>query len=325
MIVPDKLQFGDEIRIIAPAKSLSVISPEVRDLAFERLNGMGFKVTFSKHVEEIDDFSSSSVESRINDIHEAFKDKRVKGVLAALGGYNSNQLLDRLDYALIRQNPKILCGYSDITALQNAIWAKTYLVTYSGPNFATFGCLKGIDYVINSFQQCLCTNSPIPLIAAEEWSEDKWHLDQNNRIFQKNTGYWLIQEGQSTGTILGGHFLTFSLLRGTDYFPLIDGAVLFLEGESDMNPALFDQQLQSLVQLPGIENLKGIVLGRFPTRTGITQSILSKIFETKDELSQIPVIANVDFGHTMPILTFPIGGKVDLSANSSRCSITIKH
>lgn len=323
MIVPDKLQPGDEIRVVAPSKSLSVLTQDIRNLALERLSELGFKVTFSKHAEEADDFSSSSVEYRVEDLHTAFKDKKVKAVLAAIGGFNSNQLLDHLDYALIRQNPKILCGYSDLTALQNAIWAKTYLVTYSGPNFSTFGCLKGIDYVIEYFQRCLCDSFPYNLSPAQEWSEDKWHSDQEKRTFLKNTGYWLIQEGQCSGTILGGHLVTFSLLRGTDYFPLIDGTVLFLEGESSLTPALFDQQLQALIHQPGFENVRGVVIGRFPNSSGITQQLLTKIFETKDELSNIPVIANVDFGHTMPIVTFPIGGKAELSANASQCSIQI--
>ena len=130
-MIPDKLKKGDEIRVISPARSLSIISQEMRDIAIKRLTDIGFKVTYAKHVEEKDDFNSSSIKSRVDDLHSAFKDKNVKGILTVIGGFNSNQILRYLDYDLIKQNPKILCGFSDITALSNAIYRKTGLVTYS--------------------------------------------------------------------------------------------------------------------------------------------------------------------------------------------------
>src|SRR3989344_2289098 len=132
-MVPNKLKQGDEIRIISPARSMSIISQDVRNIAKGRLEKLGFKVTFSKNIEESDEFNSSSIISRVDDIHEAFSNKNIKAVLTTIGGFNSNQLLKYLDYDLIKSNPKILCGYSDITSLQNAVYAKTGLVTYSGP------------------------------------------------------------------------------------------------------------------------------------------------------------------------------------------------
>jgi len=144
MIIPPKLKQGDEIRIIAPSRSMAIISQEVRDIAIKRLEKLGFKITFSKNCEEIDDFNSSSIKSRIEDLHNAFRDKNVKGILTAVGGFNSNQILKYLDYNLIKNNPKILCGLSDITALQNAITSKTGLITYSGPHISMFGMIEGI-------------------------------------------------------------------------------------------------------------------------------------------------------------------------------------
>jgi len=137
MLIPEKLHKGDEIRVIAPARSLSLLNEEIINLAQERLLKLGFKVTFAYNCREKDLFLSSSIDSRVKDIHEAFRDQNVKAILTATGGFNSNQLLNYLDYDLIRNNPKILCGYSDITALLNAIMAKTGLVTYSGRIFLT--------------------------------------------------------------------------------------------------------------------------------------------------------------------------------------------
>ena len=116
---------------------------------------MGLNVSFSNNCEERDIFDSSSTESRLKDIHEAFADQKVKAILTTIGGCNSIHLLKGLDYKLIKQNPKILCGYSDITTLQNAILAKTGLITFSGPHFSTFGCLQGIEYIIDYFKRCL--------------------------------------------------------------------------------------------------------------------------------------------------------------------------
>lgn len=118
-IFPNKLKNGDEVRIVAPSMSLSTIEPENIDLATQKLESLGLKVTFGKHVYENDIFLSSSIQSRIDDLHQAFLDENVKGILAVRGGSNANQLLKYLDYDLIKQNPKVFCGYSDITALQN--------------------------------------------------------------------------------------------------------------------------------------------------------------------------------------------------------------
>ncbi len=194
-MIPTKLKKGDEIRVISPSCSLSIVSNENRKLAIKRLTDMGFQVTFSKYADEIDRFASSSISSRVQDLHEAFRDPNVKAILTTLGGYNSNGLLKYLDFDLIRENPKFFCGYSDITALNNAIYAKTGLVTYSGPHFSSFGMEKGLHYTADYFLQCLTANEPIEIIPAETWSDDSWYMDQENREFIKNEGYVPIQKG----------------------------------------------------------------------------------------------------------------------------------
>ncbi len=138
-IFPSKLQRGDTIAIIAPSRSFSILSSSCIEIANQRFQKLGLQVVFGKYIQEIDAFASSSIESRIADLHWAFSDPSIKAIFTVLGGFNSNQLLPYIDWDLIKNNPKILCGYSDITALQNAIFANTGLVTYSGPHYSSFG------------------------------------------------------------------------------------------------------------------------------------------------------------------------------------------
>ena len=132
-IFANKLIPGDEVRVVAPSLSLKLVSPDNIARATQCLQSLGLKVTFGEHVNEEDIFHSSSIQSRRDDLHAAFLDKNVKAILAVKGGSNSNQLLNYLDYDLIKKHPKIFCGFSDITVLQNAIYQKTGLVTYSSP------------------------------------------------------------------------------------------------------------------------------------------------------------------------------------------------
>lgn len=322
-IFPRKLSRGDEIRIISPAGSMGIISPSVRSAALKRLEEMNLKVSFSKHCEERDIFDSSSVESRLEDIHEAFANPKIKAVLTTIGGCNSIHLLKGLDYELIRRNPKILCGYSDITTLQNAIFSKTGLITYSGPHFSTFGCLKGIDYVIDCFQKCLFKEEETSLIPSLSWSDDEWYLDQENRTFIPNTGYATIHSGRAVGTIVGGNIGSFNILQGTEYMPSLRDTILFLEDNYPMTADILDRHIHSLVLQKDFQYVKGIVLGRFQVNSKITVDLLKKIIDSKEELEGMPIVAEADFGHTLPMFTFPIGGEIKLELEPSIARLTL--
>lgn len=318
-----KLQAGDEIRIIAPARSLDIVAEQNRTIAEKRLKEMGLKVTYGKHVYECDDFNSSSILSRIQDLHEAFRDKEVKGILTVIGGFNSNQLLRFIDYKLIQDNPKILCGYSDITALLNAIYTRSGLVTYYGPHFSTFGMVKGCDYIIDYFKQCLMSEGDFKINSSKEWSSDPWYEDQENRVFLKNEGYWIVNEGEAEGKVVGGNQCSFNLLHGTEFMPSLKDTVLFLEDDDEAPVAAIDRDLQSIIHQPGFEEVRGIVFGRFQPKTGMTQELFTKMIKTKQALNAIPVIANADFGHTTPMITFPIGGKIKLDVAGGTGNIFI--
>ena len=318
-IFPPKIKNSAHIRVIAPSRSLSLIPQERINLAVERYNALGIDISFGKNVMEMDNFTSPSVESRVQDLHDAFSDESVDAVLTSIGGYNSNQVLSALNYDLIKANPKILCGFSDISALSNAIYAKTGLVGYSGPHFSTLSMIKGIDYSIEYLLKCLRGEEPYEVEPSSEWSDDLWFLDQDNREFVQNEGYWNITKINITvtGTAIGGHLRCLNSLQGTQFMPSLTDAIIFAEEDDEITPALFDRQLQSLVHQKDFSGVKALVLGRFQKKTSMTRDILHKIIFTKPELRSIPVVANFDFGHTTPIFTFPIGGVTCLSFDSN--------
>ncbi|KKQ86739.1 MAG: Peptidase U61 LD-carboxypeptidase A [Berkelbacteria bacterium GW2011_GWA2_38_9] len=325
-IYPQKLQSGDEIRVIAPSRSFAIISEELRNIASDRFSKLGLKVSFGSHIEENNDFASSSIKSRIEDIHAAFSDKNVKAIITVLGGFNSNQLLRYLDWEIIKNNPKILCGFSDITALNNAIFAKTGLVSYSGPHYSTFGQKLYFEYTLDYFKKCLFSDAPFKIIPSNEWSDDAWYINQEERNLVKNNGFLMINQGQARGTIIGANLCTFNLLQGTEYFPSLTDSILFIEDDEESSPVHFDRDLQSLIHLPNFKEVEGIVIGRFQNASKISDEILVKIIKTKKELDSIPVLANVDFGHTSPIITFPIGGEAELEVGQSTTKLTVtKH
>ena len=322
-IIPPKLKSGDEIRVIAPSRTLGIIAAEQRELATERWQAMGLTITFGQHVHEQDRFYSSSIAHRLHDLHEAFRDPQVKGILTVIGGYNVNQLLDRLDYDLIAVNPKVLCGYSDITALSNAIFAKTGLITYSGPHYSTLAMEKGIAYTIAHFQKCIMASAPFSVAQAANWSDDSWYADQANRAFHPNTGYLVINEGEANGRLLGGNLCTLNLLQGTEYMPDLAGSILFIEDDSESHAAIFDRDLQSLIHQPGFEQVQGLIIGRFQKESKIDDETLIEIIRTKAALNKLPIIANASFGHTTPQFTFPVGGQGSLIAEKASPTFTI--
>lgn len=322
-IIPSKLKRGDLIRVITPSRSLQLINEETRQIANKRFEDMGFILSFGKHVNEMDDFASSSIESRIEDLHDAFADKSVRAILTVIGGFNSNQLFRAIDWNLIRNNPKIFCGYSDITALNNAMYAKTGLITYSGPHYSTFGQKLHFDYSLEYFQKCLLSDEPFDISHSKEWSDDAWYLDQDKRELIQNNGFFVINEGVAEGTVVGANLCTLNLLQGTEYMPSLTDSILFIEDDYESAPHTFDRDLQSLIHQLGFEGVKGIVIGRFQKMSKMTNDLLKQIIETKKELKHIPVIANIDFGHSDPKITFPVGGSVSIKASINSVKISI--
>ena len=156
IIYPAKLRRGDQIRIVAPSCSRAMVTEHDHiPIIEERFAELGLSLSYGAHVDERDAFDSSAVGSRVADLHAAFADPAVAAIMTVIGGYNSNELLPSLDWELIRANPKIFCGYSDITALQGAILARAGLVTYCGPHWSSFGMARHFGQTLHWFTACL--------------------------------------------------------------------------------------------------------------------------------------------------------------------------
>lgn len=319
MITPKKLQPGDEIRVIAPSRNASILSKEGIELAKERLERLGFHVSFGNYIFEDDLQHSSSIEHRIEDLHAAFADPHVKAILTVIGGFNSNELLPYLDYELIRNNPKIFCGYSDITAIATAITARCGFVTYSGPHFSSFQMEKAQDYQTSAFLSAVTEEAPYMLAASSEWSDDAWYADEVNRNFEE-TEWKVYNEGTAEGTIWGGNLCTLNLLQGTAYMPELTDGILFVEDDYMVTPELFARDLTSLLQ--ACRSTKALVIGRFQRQSNMTEEQLHFILDKHPALKTIPVLYNVDFGHTQPIFTFPIGGFGTVNTGTKTINIT---
>ena len=324
-IVPALLKKGDEVRIIAPSRGVKIIGKDVRALAEKRLNEFGLKVSYAENAvdENWDELGTTSVQKRVDDIMNAFKDKNVKAIMTMIGGFNSNQILPYLDYAVIKANPKILCGFSDITALLDAIYAKTGLITFSGPHFSSLGMLKGCDYTITNMVKMLMEKGENEVEPSKEWSDDLCCLDPEKRDFIPNEGYWVLDNGQAKGTLLGGNLGTFNLLLGTSFRPKFEpDTILFVEDTAESSIFSFMRNLTALTYQDDFKNVKGVLIGRFQKESKVSREQLAYIVKNVEPLSQLPVVANVDFGHSTPLLTLPVGGIAEI--NGANITLKIK-
>lgn len=306
------LKPGSHLRILSPSSSIERIGGFDANLtAKETLEKLGFSLSFSEHYIEHDMLDSASIESRVADLHAAFKDQTVDGILSTIGGFNSNELLPYLDYALIARHPKVICGYSDTTAILNAIYAKTDIQTYMGPSYSSFKMEGGQDYQSESWLKALSQTS-YDLEPSQEWSSDPWYDPSQPRHFMP-TEWKFYTQGRASGTLIGGNLSTFGLLRGTPYAPKPEQYVLFLEEAEEDDYLDFDRHLAAILQ--AYPSPQALVLGRFPKECGMTQELLLYILAKHPVLKEIPVIYDTDFAHTQPLFTITIGAQVTVDTN----------
>ncbi|TYB62324.1 LD-carboxypeptidase [Nonomuraea sp. PA05] len=325
MTYPRKLTRGDVVRVVAPSGSRAMVTEHDHTGIIEtRFAELGLTLTYGHHVDERDAFDSSAIASRVADLHDAFADPGVAAIITVIGGYNSNELLPYLDWDLIRANPKILCGYSDISALQNAILARTGLVTYSGPHWSTFGMRDHFEQTLRWFTEVMFGSGPVTLEPSQAWSDDLWFLDQDKRELIPNEGWWRLRPGTAEGRIVGGNLATLSALRGTPYMPSLDGAILVLEDDFESHAATFARNLTSLLQLPDAAGVRGLAIGRFQPASRVTRPLLEQIVSTQPVLREVPVLANLDVGHTSPLATVPIGGLAELTVTGEEASLVLR-
>ena len=321
-MIPDKLKPGDEVRIVAPARSASDIDKGVLERAKSALESLGLKVSFSKNAFSRNQRGCPTDDEKVEDLHEAFMDENVKCVLAAIGGFNSNQLLDKIDWQIIKDNPKIFGGFSDITILNHAILAKTELVTYALP--------PEDNYSLEYFRRCLFADQPAEFVVqqSETFYDLPWNYDETSpRQALENNRPRVVQSGSAEGVMIGGNLCSLNLLNGTEYFPKIEGdIILCIEDDSyDSIPETVERNIQSLMQQSFFRQVKAILVGRFQGESRATDGMISDIIISKNIDPKIPVIVNLDFGHTDPKFTYPVGGKCKVVAGDDakiviRCS-----
>ena len=315
------LSAGDEIRVIAPSGAWQPKRQATYDRAKQRLEALGLVVTYGKNIQAQERFKTGSVAERLADLHDAYRDPKVKLVMALHGGWSANALLPGMDWQLIAANPKPLIGFSDITVLVNALYARTGVTQYLGPTYSTFGGKAAADYTLESFKNGLFGTGPLQLRRSREWQRQRGSGPAKTRPWK------ILQPGTEQGVLLGGNLGTFYLLQGTPYLPAFDQPTILVvedDDEAGRHSAVeFDRRFESLLQLPGVrENLRGVLIGRFQPGSRVTMPDVVHIVQ-RLQLRGVPVIADMDFGHTMPLLTLPIGGTVQITTEGNRPRVNL--
>ena len=308
-----RLKKGDHIRVVSPSSSIESIGGfEANVAAKKKLEALGFRLSFSEHYFENDIFDSAPIASRVADLEAAFANETVDAILTTIGGFNCNELLPYLDFDLIAQNPKIFCGYSDTTALLNAIYAKTGMQTYMGPAYSSFKMEQGQQYQTTSWLNAV-TQDTYQLTPSLEWSSDAWYLPNAPRTFYP-TEWKVYNPGQASGVAIGGNLSTFALLHGTEFAPKPDKYILFLEEAEEDHYVEFTRHFAALLQV--YPNPQAVLIGRFPKETEMTEEILLTILDKHPILKKVPVLYDLDFAHTQPLFTITIGGQVEIDTKT---------
>jgi len=295
IIKPPKLHPGDVIGICAPA------SPPRKQDSIESgiryLESAGFRIKMGKHIFFRRGYLAGTDVQRASDVNAMFADKSVKAIFTVRGGYGSQRILPLLDYRLIRRNPKILVGYSDITALQCALLAKIGLITFSGPFVSGEMSNKLQGHAEELFWSCLMSPQPPPPI---------------KNVFRDR----LISNKRKTagGRLIGGNLSIISTLVGTPYFPSIPDPIYVLEDVGEQ-PYRIDRMLQHLHLAGVFSHARGIGLGNFtdcipvPGKPSLTlQDVVRETFRS----SQCPIVSGLPVGHIKNSIPFPIGVRAQL-------------
>lgn len=294
MIIPRKINVGDTIGVVAPSAPIVGDNIEETQQAKEKIEKLGFKVKLSKNLYSNTNGYSATAREKAEDINTMFADKEVKMIWCAKGGENANSIFDYLDYELIKNNPKIVCGYSDITSLTNVITLKTGLVTFSGTNFKT----TATDETDYSLEEVM-----------------KRFVEGSLEIGKENEEYITIKEGNAEGELVGGNLsLTRGLVSGKYEIDFTD-KILFLEELGfETSPSLASNYLYYMKQNNVFKKIKGIWLGNYEHESGI--SLEKVLLDTLEDEYDIPIIKSNNFGHIETKTVIPIGTKARINTKN---------
>lgn len=293
MIIPKGLNIGDTIGVVAPSDP--VIGKKVEELyrAKEIVEKDGFKVKLSKNLFSNTNGYSSTAKEKAYDINEMFSDKEVKMIWCAKGGNNSNSVFEYLDYELIKNNPKILCGYSDIISLTNIITEKTGLVTFCGTNFKTIATDE-TDY---SYKEAL-----------------KRFVEKSLELGKEKTGYVTIREGTAKGALIGGNLnLTSWMVSGKYSINFTDKILLLEDLGYESEPVAISHYLYHMKQNGVFDKINGLWIGNYQHESGTTleKIVLDVIGDEYD----FPIVKSNNFGHTETKTVIPIGTKAKIDTS----------
>lgn len=304
-IKPNRLAPGDAIAIVSPASpSLTTMYLEQGIKAFEQ---MGYHVVIAQHAHDRHLLFAGNEKARVSDIHAAFQDKSIKAIICTRGGCGTAQILPHFDYSLIAENPKILVGYSDITALQTAIFNATGLITFYGPMMASdFG--KSLShYKVRNFFKIL--------------TETQQAIELKNPPSKKML---TLYPGKAEGQLAGGCLSVVAASLGTRYEIDTKGKILFFE-DIDEQPHRIDRYLTQLIMAEKLQQARGIIFGPFPKCEYLTKDNYFKFGVTLLDLIKeriaplgIPSIYGLQFGHVTNKLTIPFGAHATLDATNCR-------
>ena len=297
------LRKGDTIGIVAPASSVDKVSAR---RAVENITRRGYKVKLATGYLQSRGYLASDDKTRAGELNEFFADPAIKAILCLRGGYGSPRILDRLDYDMIRKNPKILIGYSDITAILNGIHAKTGLVVFHGPMAKEFSVGRGLThYTENYFWPAFTPASRL----FGDWGG----AGPRGRNHMKT-----ISGGQAEGVLVGGNLSVLVSTIGTPYEPRSDDCILFLEDVNE-EPFRIDRMLNQLRLSGKLGQYKGVLLGSFsrclPLREKGRIGLLD-VFDHYFSTLGVPVLSGYAAGHQPDQATLPIGMRVHLDATA---------
>ena len=287
MILPERLKRGDIIGVVAPSNPVIDENIEEVKKAKEIVENDEFRVLFSKNLFSNTNQYTATAKEKAEDINDMFRNKDVKMIWCAKGGNNSNSVFEYLDFELIKQNPKIICGYSDITSLTNIIHEKTGLVTFSATNFKTIATDE-TDYsykeAINRFVNC------------------------SLEFGKEESRYKTIREGIAEGELVGGNLsLTTQLVSGKYKINFKDKILFIEELGFESSPVLVSNNLYYMKQNGVFDEIKGLWLGNYEHESNIE---LEKILlDVIGDDYNFPIIKSNNFGHIETKTVIPIGIK----------------
>ena len=323
----EKLKQGDLIGIFSPSSPITYTCPKRFQRAKKSLENKGFKILEGNLTGKSDFYRSGDIKQRAEELNALIRNPEVKCIMATIGGMNSNSLLPYIDYEAFKKNPKIIIGYSDVTAILLAIYAKTGIKTYYGPAMvASFGEFPPfVDYTYQYFKELLVeeTQFPYTLKTPSVWTEEfiNWETQDRSKEQIENK-LVTVYGGTVRGRVIGGNLNTMQGIWGSEYMPEIkDGDILFIE--DSLKDAATIERGFSLLKVSGVlDKVSGIILGKHElfddSKTGRKPyEILLEVLGNKE----LPFIAEFDCCHTHPMLTLPIGSEIELDATNKKVTI----